>query len=358
MNRSPVNFSHLERLTDDTGILEHALGPVPRRKEGYSTDDQARALWACLAWRDRVNDKDSRTLDRLIDTYLAFLLWAQQENGHFHNNYAYDRKKEEEQPSDDCLGRCLWACAYALTKLRDKGGTMAAIGLFDKAMAQTASLKYPRGWAYAVAAFGLVQTRSLLPCRLEDQIGHLSAQLLELYRKHSKPGWRWFEPSLSYSNALLPWGLFWAYEALRKRELLTAAEDSLRFLIRLSANEQGQIRPVGNRGWCTPRVRATWDQQPIDVMKLALAASKAYEITGSAEYADIVRRCQAWFHGSNDAGTPMVTEEGGCCDGLGENGPNINQGAEAVISYLLTEAIWQELAERNIREIAYAAGGS
>ena len=218
-------------------------------------------------------------------------------------------------------------------------------------------MRYPRGWAYAVAAFGLVQTRSSLPYRLEEQILYFADKLMELYRRHSKPGWLWFEPSLSYSNALLPWGLFWAYETLRKRELLTAAEDSLRFLIRLSTNEQGQIRPIGNQGWCTPQFRATWDQQPIDVMKLALAASKAYEITGSAEYADIVGRCQAWFHGSNDAGAPLVMEEGGCCDGLGEDGPNLNQGAEAVISYLLTEAISQEFAERNFREIAYAAGG-
>lgn len=357
MNRSSVNFAHLERLTDDTGILEHAIGPVPRRKEGYSTDDQARALWACLAWIGRANAQDARTLNRLIDTYLAFLLWAQQEDGRFHNNYAYDRTKEEEIPSDDCLGRCLWASAYAMAKLEDKGRAMAAASLFEKALGNAESMRFPRGWAYALAAFGLVEKHALYPYPLISGIRTLSDRLLALYREHSKPDWRWFEPSLSYSNALLPWGMFWAYDVLRQQELLSVAQESLNFLIRLSTNRKGQIRPVGNQGWCTPRYRALWDQQPIDVMKLALAAFKAYELTGSAAYAETVNGCLAWFHGSNDAGVPMIREEdGGCYDGLSEEGPNLNQGAEAAISYLLTEAIWQRLVDRQGKELAYAAG--
>jgi hypothetical protein len=32
------------RLTDDTGILQHAIFSVPNSSEGYTTDDNARAL--------------------------------------------------------------------------------------------------------------------------------------------------------------------------------------------------------------------------------------------------------------------------------------------------------------------------
>lgn len=107
MERRSVRFDHLIKMTDDTGILEHGFGTIPRRNEGYSTDDQARALWVCLEWIKHCNPEDQQQLERLAEVYIAFLLWAQKEDGHFHNNFAYDRSKEPEMPSDDCLGRCL-----------------------------------------------------------------------------------------------------------------------------------------------------------------------------------------------------------------------------------------------------------
>ena len=37
-------FEHLLRLSDDTGLFEHARGAVPRREHGYCVDDVARGL--------------------------------------------------------------------------------------------------------------------------------------------------------------------------------------------------------------------------------------------------------------------------------------------------------------------------
>ncbi|GGA24647.1 hypothetical protein [Paenibacillus physcomitrellae] len=167
-----------------------------------------------------------------------------------------------------------------------------------------------------------------------------------LYRKHSAPDWSWFEPELTYSNGVLPWGLLWAYEMLEQPELLGIARQSLDFLIGISRNNAGQISVVGSNGWCRPGFRAVWDQQPIDVMKLALAAAKAYELTGEPAYEETARKCRAWFYGHNDLGAAMVNgQDGSCYDGLQEHGPNVNCGAEAVISYLLTEAICGKQAE-------------
>ena len=39
-----LNFDHLRRLTDDTGMLQHATFNVPDLRHGYCTDDNARAL--------------------------------------------------------------------------------------------------------------------------------------------------------------------------------------------------------------------------------------------------------------------------------------------------------------------------
>lgn len=346
MNWSPVNFKHLRRLTNDTGLMEHALGLIPRRKEGYSTDDQARGIWACLEWLELTDDKDKPLLYDLLDTYLSFLLGVQREDGHFHNNIAFDRTPEDETPSDDCLGRCLWALALAVATLPEGGRRLAAEEMAAKALDRAPDMTYPRGWAYALAAASLLHQRTDRPA-LHPLIVRLSVRMLETYKRNAKPGWRWFEPTLTYSNGLLPWGLLCAYEVLKREELLDASLVSLDFLIAMSTSERGRIRPIGNRGWCTPESRALWDQQPIDVFKLLLAAAKAYEMTGETRYAEAVECCRAWYFGENDAGESMVdASEWACFDGIGPDGPNRNQGAESTLSYLLMEAIYRKWASK------------
>ncbi|GGA24641.1 hypothetical protein [Paenibacillus physcomitrellae] len=161
MQQPNIRFDHLIKMTDDTGILEHGLGSLPRRKEGYSTDDQARALWVCLEWLGRCGEQTDKQLLSLAEKYLAFLLWAQEEDGRFYNNFAYDRSREPEQPSDDCLGRCLWACALAMTRRPSVSISLAAENIFFKALGQVWNQRYPRGWAYSLAAIGLLKRAGL-----------------------------------------------------------------------------------------------------------------------------------------------------------------------------------------------------
>jgi len=45
LNQLPaLKLDHLHRLTDDTGMLQHATFAVPNYGDGYATDDNARAL--------------------------------------------------------------------------------------------------------------------------------------------------------------------------------------------------------------------------------------------------------------------------------------------------------------------------
>ncbi|HZG84245.1 glycosyl transferase [Paenibacillus sp.] len=339
-----IPFRHLRRMTDDVGVVEHALGVVPRRKEGYSADDQARALWACLEWLDLAGDDERNLLYDLIDTYLAFLLWVQRDDGHFHNNIAYDRSPEPETPSDDCLGRCLWAGALAYAKLEhDPDRRIAAERLVAGALTRVDEMVSPRGWAYAAAAAALLAKRGY-PADAERKLALLEGRLLEAYRGSAMPDWRWFEPIVAYSNGLMPWGLLCAYDVRRNDSAFAAALDSLDFLIGLTVADDGRIRPVGNRGWCVPGRRADWDQQPIDVWKLMLAAAKAYELTERPKYRDVAVRCREWFRGDNDGGAVMADErDGGCRDGLAEDGANLNQGVESTISFLLAEALYRKM---------------
>ncbi|MCL6626572.1 MAG: glycosyl transferase [Alicyclobacillus shizuokensis] len=374
MSPSAIRFDHLERLTDDTGLLEHCLGRIPRRREGYSTDDNARAIWLCVEWLAQLPEDcraERSLLYRLLDRYLAFLLWAQKEDGWFQNNIRFDRTPEPEERSEDCLGRSLWAAAVVCVHLSDEARRQVAAEVLRRALPAASELRRMRGLAWALAAgclllahTGLTPTRrahgvrfDLLgdangdnqPQRLEawgltreqltSQVQEWERRLTNAYQAEADDGWRWFESELNYSNGLLPWAMWLAWRVGGRQTTQRIAEASLDFLVQQMSGEDGRIRPIGNRGWCTREWRAHWDQQPVDVMKLALAAREAYLATGDERWREIVRRSLDWFHGDNDLNLPMADpSDGSCCDGLAPSGANPNRGAESTLSYLFTEA--------------------
>lgn len=360
-----LTFEHLERMTDDTGLLEHSLGAIPRRNEGYTTDDNARALWVCLAWQDLLpadgqEDPRRARLERLAERYAAFLLWAQREDGRFQNDFHYDRTPEREVPSDDCFGRSLWASAIAFTQSRQPALWLPAEALLLRSVPRIGDLVHLRGQAYALAACSLLMRHPSLGSkrahslewRRVDQacrqaFHRLRDSLLQAYHANRSSSWRWFEPNLTYSNATLPWALLYSHEIDSHAESLEVGLEALEFLIERMTSPEGWIRPIGNRGWATVHCQALWDQQPLETMKLALAASQAYRITEESRYLETLEACRRWFSGHNDAGRPLADPvTGACCDGITPDGPNVNQGAEAMISFLLTESIYCQVKKQ------------
>lgn len=351
-------------MTDDTGLLEHSLGRIPRRQEGYTTDDNARALWLCAdcSYNFAAAEGEAAAgeqLFSLIDRYLAFLLWAQREDGRFYNNFSYDRREEAEQPSDDCQGRALWACARAGVFLPDPHRSLVARHLFRRGLALVERMRFPRGQAYALAACSFLLHQAHLSSEKEEDffawvkgtlptyVEKLEERLLRLYRQNRGGDWHWFEPAVTYGNGVLPWALFWAYMVTQRAETLLVARESLHFLIAAMTAPEGWIRPIGNRGWYTREKRSLWDQQPLEVMKLALASAQAYAVCGESFYREVMGKCREWFYGANDLHEPLADPaEGSCCDGLTPTGVNRNQGAESTLSYLLTEVITSPKGQR------------
>ncbi|RED56774.1 hypothetical protein [Cohnella lupini] len=392
------SFAHLRRLTDDTGLLEHALGRIPRRREGYTTDDNARALWTVTEWLSfptgTLDSEERSELNRLADIYLAFMLWAQENDGWFLNNFAYDRTLEPEEVSHDCQGRSLWACADAWIRLEGPHRETARV-IFERSLPTLARIDSLRGQAFAMAAcahlLGAAKNGQIdLPHDMEGDIRHHLNRLEQLlngaFRHFTDGNWRWFEPAMTYSNGILPWAMLRTYRYTQKPETLRTGLESLSYLLEVMSTDEGWLRPIGNDGWCTSDSTnvSLWDQQPLEMFKLALALEEAAlateladrdqsaRLVGSARskssadsysergtferpavlgrsglssgnpahYRALRDQCRDWYYGENDHRVPVVDPaDGSCCDGLTPFGPNINCGAEATISYLMTEAL-------------------
>ena len=86
-----LNLDHLQRMTDDTGIIQHATYSVPARRTGYCVDDNARALIVAVH-ADRV--QASAEARALVTTYLSYLHCSQETDGIFRNFMSYDRALE------------------------------------------------------------------------------------------------------------------------------------------------------------------------------------------------------------------------------------------------------------------------
>jgi hypothetical protein len=328
-----VDFKQLLALTDDTGILQHSKFVLPDRKKGYTTDDNARALIVCSKYHRTYNGKN---LLKLIRTYLSFMTYMQRADGRFHNLLSYSHDFHDEIGSDDCLGRVLWSCGYALDTNLSDDLNPALKEVFDKSLPWAMRSSSPR--AKALALVGLCHYFKAFPRddNARSNIIFLAEWLLKRYNDESAHDWLWFEQYLTYINARLPQALFKAYSIIDDERYLRVAKDSFDFLTRIQILE-GIFVPIGNDGWYVKGgKRAMYDQQPIESTCMVEAAHSAFLVTRRERYREIAKLAFEWFLGNNVKGLSVYNEAtGGCYDGLTPQGVNLNQGAESILAYLL-----------------------
>ncbi|HHY92252.1 MAG TPA: glycosyltransferase [Firmicutes bacterium] len=244
MEYPELNLTHLKRLTDDTGIIQHAKYHLPNRATGYTTDDNARALLAAVeAWRLTGRQEALE----LAEVYLAFLYYAQLPSGRFHNFMHYDRTWADKVGSQDSFGRAVWALGGTAATLAGKGSGAVARELFLRALPWTVRLKALRAQAFAL--LGLTAYLGVHPEPLvKGAAATLAQKLAAAYHQEASEEWAWFEDRLTYSNGALPAALFAAYRRLGGHELLEVAERSLAFLT--DVLWQGRyFKLVGCHGW-------------------------------------------------------------------------------------------------------------
>jgi len=340
-----LRLDHLLRLTDDTGIIQHATYSVPARSSGYCVDDNARALLVALQADRLGSSSDTRGL---VDTYLAFLHFAQADDGSFRNFMTYGRTLEAAPPSEDCTGRALWALGSTVRLANDDGHRLLSRQMLERALAGTRGMG-PRG--SALAMLGLASF-------LEAEPGHAGARqamttladrLVERYQDEATDDWRWFEPTLTYDNAMLPLALFKAYAVTADRASLRTARASLEFLEEICFRGN-QLVLVGNAGWHSRGgTKPPADEQPIDATAFVLAFRGAYQATGDHHYLRRVRESFAWFLGANRLALSVYDfATAGARDGLGAAAVNENQGAESTVCFLLALLTMLELADEGL----------
>lgn len=329
------NDAYIFRMTDDTGMFQHARYAVPDPSKGYTTDDNVRALIMAVMFFETT--RKQKYMD-LIVRYLRFLLYAQ--NGAWFRNFMdYDRHFTEDKGSQDCFGRCMWALAFTASRPALPAGIRETAELL---LRQTASgcqeLTFLRSKAYAL--IGLHYWRN---AQSRELLIKLASDLGTAYGHGAGTGWKWFEDELTYCNAVLPWAMLAAYESTKEKKHLEIGLESLDFLLNITF-VGGIFRPVGCKGWFRKeQTPAEFDQQPVEACETLLACLKAYELTGKELYLDRAGQCLEWYTGQNSLGVSLVDPDtGGCMDGLTPEGPNRNEGAESLVSWAISSLSWAE----------------
>ncbi len=337
-NLPDINFSHIRNLTDDTGIIQHAIFNIPNRKEGYCIDDNSRALLlSVLAYKN--NDRETQPPP--LPVYLSFIHYMQTENGEFKNFMSYTKVATEERGSEDSFGRTLMALGFLINEGGSNLLSKTAAGIFNKAYCHIDKLVSIRGIANSVIGVCQFVKYNYPDDMKRDLVVKLSDKMIALYEANKTDDWHWFEPILTYDNAILPLALLNAYEITSDESYLTVAFESMEFL-ESKVLHNGRLSPVGNQGWCEKGKAecAKFDQQGIDAMAMVLFYQQAYRITREEIYLSRMNISYQWFLGNNDLGISLYDPStGGCADGLHEKEINLNQGAESTLAYWISHMI-------------------
>ena len=353
-----LKVDHLHRLTDDTGMLQHSIFTIPNRREGYTTDDNARALiFAVLLGQGEKNlsGKVSPSTETAALCYSAFLEHAfNPAKGRFRNFLRYDRRWNEPVGSEDSHGRALWALGTVLGRSQDDGLRGAAGRLFEFSLPAAVEFSSPRAWAYAL--LGLQEYLDSYPGDRDAQKvrSSLGRRLLEMYESIRRPDWKWFENVLAYGNARLPQALLLVGSACSDERMVSAALESLDWL---STEQHCEINrhfvPIGSQGFYRQHgEKARFDQQPLEAAGAVSACLQAYRVTGDSRWRGEAWSAFNWFLGENDLQLPLYDSiTGGCRDGLHPDRANENQGAESTLSFLMALLEMRSLQEPEQKEI-------
>jgi len=337
----PLRLDHIVRMSDGTGIFQHAIFNVPNFHEGYCTDDNARAFILSTLLDQVGSEHPSQNLNELTTSYLAFLAAAlDYDTGRFRNFMSHGREWLEDAGSEDSHCRALWALGVGAAKARNEGHRRLCVQLFDRGLFAVKSFTSPRAWAFAL--IGIHEYLQAYPDKDETLLARqqLTSELVRIWNASATEDWPWFEQSATYDNARLSQALISSGNSMRDPEMEEIGFKSLRWLMSLQKTQAGHFRPIGSNGFYNrDGARADFDQQPVEAQAMVSACLEAFRVSRDESWLKEARRAFEWFLGRNDLGLPVYDSgSGGCGDGLHRDRVNENQGAESSLAFHLSLA--------------------
>ncbi len=356
----PLRLDHVISMTDDTGIFQHAIFSVPNFREGYCTDDNARAFILCNLLEELGGEPsvESRTrgtpaggsLSKLATIYLAFLSAAMDHGaGRSFNFMSHGRTWLEQSGriatgSEDSHARALWAVGVGAGRSRLDGHRKLSAQLFERGLPIVESFSSPRAWAFTLLGIHEYLRRYPAKPQVNSMREILTGKLVSLWQRSATEDWPWFEPSVTYDNARLSQALILSGQWMAASPTATEASRiglrSLRWLVSIQKTQGGHFRPIGSDGFYQKDgTRADFDQQPVEAQAMVSACLEAFRATREESWFREAKRAFEWFLGRNDLGLPLYDPStGGCGDGLHLDRVNENQGAESTLAFHLALA--------------------
>jgi hypothetical protein len=314
---------HLQRMTDDTSLFEHAMRFAAPSSAGYCTDDAGRGLASSPFGRRTWSPS-------LAERWLAFLVQAHIGDGRFRLRMGFDRRWTDDPSSDDACGRAIFGIGVAAAIAPWTHIGREARRLFEL-VAPFRSV-YPRATAHAVvgAAELTVADATCVSARSLVEDG-----LASLPRGTDDARWPWPEPRLAYGNALLPEALIAGGHAIGDDDVVDEGLRLLRWLVaEETLGDHFSFSPAGGRGPGPDDPRPAFDQQPIEAGALAGRCARVRgHATTRGSRRSLLRRM---VRRSNDVGSRCSIRKGGRLRRAGGPGVNQNQGAESTIAFVST----------------------
>ena len=352
----PINRRHLDVLTGELGIFQHAVGSLPDPAHGYCVDDVARALEVdllharSLGWK-AVAESARRNLRFLEDAF-------DEPSGRFVNFRQVDGEWIGGPGSNDSLGRAMLALGETIAAAPDARFVERAIVLFARALPAAGRVTSPRAQASVVLACAAMTRASAVVASSDERDAELGAAATGTMRRlatglhvrfidFAQPGWPWAENALTYENALLPRALIVAGGRVGADTMRRVGLQVLDWLIQIQTAPAGHLSPIGNGWWPHRGEKSQFDQQPIEATSLLLAADAAYTATGDPRYLAAMERSYAWFLGANDLRRRVAhPARGAGSDGLTPRGVNTNEGAESTLMWLMASELIRAVRSR------------
>lgn len=325
----PLRLDHLRVMIDDVGIIQHAHGSAPNLYTGYCVDDVARLLQVAHQLAARSGECYWR---RVEERALSFL-WHAVEEGQrgMHNFMSYDRRWLDEPTMGDHVGRAIWALGDVIQREMPASAEVAVAQLLQRLCRDLCAEDiHPRTAAFVLIGLSRSDSTAGRPKLITD----LAEMLVSLHRRNATSDWDWFESTFTYDNARFCQALIVAGGTLRRPELTDLGLRTLRWYGE-QCTVASSLRLPGNAGRHRDEVHpGSGDEQPLEAAALVEAEIEALSATGDPDHGRRALAAFEWFTGRNRLATSLYdSASGGCCDGLGIEDVNLNQGAESTLAY-------------------------